>query len=93
MGWWSSTLLKIKVFIRDFLRVSIVSLRENLFVVFIKTFSQKNLPQGFITYLSYQWFCEKFLVKTTKRFYLADTIKNPQKTSVKTFIVNSVGDQ
>ena len=56
-----------------------MSLRENLFVVFIKTFSQNTSHKVFIKNLSYQWFCdgfcEKVLMKTTKRFSLRDTMK------------------
>ena len=73
--------VKNKGFHRVFLRVFIVSLRENLLVVFIKTFSQKkkNFHKVFIKNLSYQWFCEDFcekvLMKTTKRFSLRDAMK------------------
>ena len=71
--------VKNKGFHRGFLRVFTVSLKENLFVAFIKTFSQKNSHKVFIKNLSYQWFCEKVLMKTTKRFSFRDTVKNLRK--------------
>ena len=48
---------------RGFLRVFIMSLRENFFVVFIKTFSQKTSHKIFIENLSYQFFFVKVFVK------------------------------
>ena len=77
---------KNKGFHRGFLRVFIVSLRENLFVVFIKTFSQKPSQN--------HWY-ERFLIKTLREVFLRKGFnenhkkvlsqghyENPQKTPV-----------
>ena len=64
--------------------VFIVSLRGNLFVVFIKTFSQKpsqnHWYERFLIKTLWEAFCEKVLMKTTKRFSLRDTMKTLRKT-------------
>ena len=64
-----------------------MSLRENLFVVFNKTFSQKpSQNHWYERFCKKVFFNEKVLMKTTRRFSLRDTMK----TSIKTFIFNSV---
>ena len=68
---------------KGFHEVFIVSLRENLFVVSIKTFSQKpsqnHCYERFLIKTLWEDFCEKVLMKTTKRFSLMVTMKTLRK--------------